>query len=110
MFATTLHAMAPAPGGSQAAGGPAATIMSLMPFIVIIGVFYFLILRPQQKQAKERAEMLKALQAGDSVVTAGGIHGHIAKVHDDDTLSVKIAEGVTVKMNRSAVERKSEKS
>jgi len=71
------------PAYAQAAGGsPGGDIMAFLPMIAIIVVFYFLLIRPQQKRAKETKAMLSALQKGDEVVTAGGVVGRIAKLSD----------------------------
>jgi preprotein translocase subunit YajC len=69
---------------------------------MIIAIFYFLILRPQQKRQKEREKMLGAVKKGDKVVTAGGIHGTVAGL-DDKTILVQIADNVKVKLDRSGI-------
>ncbi|MEW6522562.1 MAG: preprotein translocase subunit YajC [Bacillota bacterium] len=68
----------------------------------MVGIFYFLLIRPQQQQQKRRHEMLSALQAGDRVVTAGGIHGVVTKIKDD-TVLVRIAEKVEVELQKSGI-------
>lgn len=75
---------------------------SLLPFLLIILVFYFLILRPQQKRQKERQKLLSSVQKGDKVITSGGIHGVVEGL-DDKTVLVKIADNTKVKMERSAI-------
>jgi preprotein translocase subunit YajC len=74
----------------------------LLPFLLIIVVFYFLILRPQQKRQKERQKLLEGVKKGDKVITSGGIHGTVEGIEDDSIL-VKIADNVKVKMDRSAI-------
>jgi len=74
----------------------------LLPFILIIAVFYFLILRPQQKRQKERAKLLEGVKKGDKIITSGGFHGTVEGVEDDSVL-VKIADNVKVKMDKSAI-------
>ncbi len=77
-------------------------LSSLLPFLLIIAVFYFLILRPQQKRQKERAKLLEGVQKGDKIITSGGMHGTIEGLEDNAVL-VKIADNVKVKMDKSAI-------
>lgn len=94
-FIETAYAMAPQAGG----GGEANMFASLMPFALIFVVFYFLLIRPQQKKAKEHKTMLSALKKGDAVITAGGMYGRIIDV-DGDIMTVDLGE-TRVTMNRS---------
>jgi preprotein translocase subunit YajC len=72
--------------------------------VLIFVVFYFLLIRPQQKRAKEHKELLTKIQRNDRVVTTGGLIGKVAKVHDErDELEVDIAEGVRVHVRRSMI-------
>jgi preprotein translocase subunit YajC len=87
------------PGGESGGSGMFST---LIMFVVIIGIFYFLIIRPQQKRAKERQKLLDSVQKGDKVITVGGVHGVVEGV-EDKTLLVKIADNVKVKFERSSV-------
>ncbi|UEM01451.1 preprotein translocase subunit YajC [Skermanella rosea] len=96
MFVSTAYAQA-------ADGAGAAGLMSFLPLILIFVVFYFLLIRPQQKKLKEHKSMLEALRRGDRVVTGGGIVGTITKVGTDDELVVEIAEGVRVRVLRSTI-------
>ena len=75
----------------------------LMPIILIFVVFYFLLIRPQQKKMRDHREMLAAIRRGDKIVTGGGIVGEVVKVGEDDQLTVQIAEEVRVKVIRSTV-------
>ena len=84
------------------AGGAGADYLSFLPLVAIFVVFYFLMLRPQQKRAKETKAMWKRLQKGDEVVTVGGIVGRIAKL-TDQYATVEIASGVEVTVQRQAV-------
>ncbi|MGF6231879.1 preprotein translocase subunit YajC [Inquilinus ginsengisoli] len=84
------------------AAGGAGMLMQFAPLILIFVVFYFLLIRPQQKRAKEHRDMLGNLRRGDRVVTGGGIVGTVQKVADDE-LTVEIAENVRVKVIRSTV-------
>ena len=71
--------------------------------VMVVGVMYFLILRPQQQRLKQHREMVKALRRGDSVVTNGGLVGKVTKVVDDDQVEVEIADGVRVRQMRSMI-------
>lgn len=99
-----LYAMAPSP---STAGAPAGNpLIGLLPLLVIFGLFYFLFIRPQQKQAKEREGMLKAIKEGDKIVMVSGVYATVTKVEDGgEVLRLQIAENVSVKAARSAVER-----
>lgn len=98
MFVSTAYAQTAAP----AAGG-ADMIVQFLPLILIFVVFYFLLIRPQQKKMKEHKGMLESIRRGDRVVTGGGIIGTITKVGPDDELQVEIAENVRVRVMRSTV-------
>lgn len=98
MFVSTAYAQTAAP----AAGG-ADMIVQFLPLILIFVVFYFLLIRPQQKKMKEHKAMLESIRRGDRVVTGGGIIGTITKVGPDDELQVEIAENVRVRCLRSTV-------
>jgi preprotein translocase subunit YajC len=87
-------------GGGE--GGGASGIMSFAPFILIIGIFYFLIIRPQNKKQKETQKMLSALKKGDKVVTIGGIHGTIASVKES-TVIVRVDDTIKMEFSRSAI-------
>jgi preprotein translocase subunit YajC len=75
----------------------------MLPFVAIFAIMYFLLLRPQQKRAKQHQEMVKGVRRGDVVVTNGGLVGKVTKVVDDDQIEVEIAEGVRVRQVRSMV-------
>ncbi len=87
---------------ADAAGGGSA-LMQFLPFILIIAVFYFLMIRPQQKRVKEHKNMVAALRRGDNVVTSGGIVAKVSKVIDDNEIELEIASGVKVKVIRSTI-------
>ncbi len=93
------------PAYAQAAGSPVGPdmLMSILPFVLIFVVMYFLIIRPQRTQMKKRQEQLAAIRRGDSVVTGGGILGKVTKVSDDGELEVEIAEGVRIKVLRTTI-------
>jgi preprotein translocase subunit YajC len=94
MFATPAYA--------QAAGGGSA-FASFIPLILIFAIMYFLLIRPQQKKAKEHQQMVAALRRGDLVVTQGGIIGKVSKVKDDNEVEVEIADGVKVRVVRDTI-------
>ncbi len=86
-----------APGGQGGGGlGP------FIPLILMFVIFYFLLIRPQQKKAKEHQEMINNLKKGDKVITGGGIHGRIVSA-EEGTVNVEIADKVRVKVNRGSI-------
>ncbi|MBN9045529.1 MAG: preprotein translocase subunit YajC [Rhizobiales bacterium] len=93
------------PAFAQATGGAGSTdmLMSILPFVLIFVIMYFLIIRPQRSQLKKRQEMLSAVRRGDTVVTGGGIVGKVVKVVDDSELEVEIAEGVRIRVMRGTL-------
>jgi preprotein translocase subunit YajC len=90
------------PAYAQSAGGGLGGMESLLPLVLIFVVFYFLLIRPQQKKQKQHREMLEALRRGDRVITAGGIVGTITKAAETE-LTVEIADGVKVKVMRGMI-------
>ncbi len=95
MFISPAYAQAGAPGGFD--------LGVFIPLILIFVVFYFLLIRPQQKKAKQHREMVASLRRGDRIVTAGGLIGTIAKAVDENEIIVDLAEGVRVRVVRSTV-------
>ncbi|MBB5192775.1 preprotein translocase subunit YajC [Silvimonas terrae] len=91
-------------GAAGAAGG----LLSFLPMVVIFVLFYFLLMRPQQKRAKEQQAMLQAVTKGDEIVTTGGILGRVSKA-TDTYLTIEVADGVEVQIQRSAVAQRLEK-
>lgn len=79
-----------------------ASMVSWLPIVFMLVIFYFLLYRPQKQARQEREKMLAALQVGVEVVTIGGIYGKITAL-DDESLQLKIAEGVEIKISRQAV-------
>ncbi|MBP9692284.1 MAG: preprotein translocase subunit YajC [Alphaproteobacteria bacterium] len=96
-FISSAHAQA-APGGF---GG--FDFMSMLPLVLIFAVFYFFLIRPQQKKVQQQKQLLSTLRRGDRVMTTGGIMGVITKVVSDQELQVEIAEGVRVRVARAMV-------
>jgi preprotein translocase subunit YajC len=91
------------PAYAQASGSmPGGDFMTFLPMIAIFVVFYFLLIRPQQKRAKEQKAMLEALQKGDEVVTAGGIVGKIGKL-TDQYATLEVAQGVEMTVQRASI-------
>jgi preprotein translocase subunit YajC len=84
-------------------GGSNDMLISLLPFVLIFVIMYFLILRPQQRRVKQHQELVKNLRRGDNVVTSGGLLGKVTKVVDDDQIEVEIADGVRVRQLKSMV-------
>ncbi len=78
-------------------------IQQFVPLILIFGIMYFLLIRPQQKKVKEHQAMVKALRRGDQVVTQGGIIGKVVKVKEDGEVEVEIADGVKVRVVQSTI-------
>ena len=99
MFVSTAYAQTAGAAGA----GAAFDVMSFLPLILIFVVFYFLLIRPQQKKMKEHQALIGGLRRGDRIVTAGGIIGTVTRVGADDEVTVEIAEGVRVRLVRSTV-------
>ena len=100
MFWTTAaHAMGGA--GVPEGGGEASMWANLLPIVAMFGVFYFLLIRPQQKRAKEHKALISSLKRGDEVVTAGGLYGRVTETGDDYVM-LDLGNSV-VKLSRSAI-------
>ncbi len=93
---STAYAMGQ--GGAGQAGG----IAGFLPIIILFAIFYFLLIRPQQKKAKEHREMIANLKKGTRIITSGGIYGTILSI-DDTTIGLEIAEKVKIKISRGNV-------
>ncbi|MFZ1814198.1 MAG: preprotein translocase subunit YajC [Rhizobiaceae bacterium] len=96
MFVTPAYAQA-------AAGGSGDILMSVLPFVLIFVIMYFLIIRPQRTQMKQREAMLSAVRRNDTIVSGGGVVGKVTKVIDDNEVEVEIAPNVKVRMVRSMI-------
>jgi preprotein translocase subunit YajC len=101
MFISTAFAQGSLFGGG--AGGDGGMLMSLLPFVLIFVIMYFLILRPQQKRVKMHAEMVKNVRRGDTVVTNGGLIGKVTKVIDDDQIEIEVADDVRIRQMRQMI-------
>ena len=98
MFVTAAYAQT-----AGAAGGAGSAVASFLPLILIFGIMYMLLIRPQQKKMKDHKAMVEAVRRGDQVLTAGGIIGKVVKVGDDNVLEIEIAEGVKVKVVKHTI-------
>ncbi|MBK6466935.1 MAG: preprotein translocase subunit YajC [Rhodobacter sp.] len=98
MFATPAFAQ-----GAGAAGAGSLFGSFLIPMVLVFGIMYLLIIRPQQKQVKAHKALIAALRRGDQVVTQGGIVGKVTKVGEDNMIEVEIADGVKVKVLRHTI-------
>ncbi|MBW4056715.1 MAG: preprotein translocase subunit YajC [Proteobacteria bacterium] len=96
-------AMGGAPGGGVgAAGGGMAAFQQVIPLVFMFAIFYFLLIRPQQKKAKEHKALLEAMKKGDNVITAGGVHGKVTAV-ENDLVTLEIANNVNIKITKSYI-------
>ncbi len=92
--------------GAATEGGPASILPVLLPSVLIFVIFYFLMIRPQQKKQQETKDMLTNLKTGDQIVTTGGLYGTIIKFGEDNRVKVRIADNVVVDIARSAITEK----
>ena len=97
MFISNAYAQA---AGSAGAG---SLIANFLPLILIFGIMYMLLIRPQQKKMREMKAMIDALRRGDQVLTGGGIIGKVTKVGEDNIIEVEIADGVKVKVMKHTI-------
>ena len=100
-FIDIAYAMGPGQGGAGQ-GGVGGLLGSLLPLILIFVIFYFLLIRPQQKKAKEQKNMIDNLKKGDKIVTSGGIYGFIEAV-GTNTVTLKVGENVKIKLGKPYV-------
>jgi len=103
MFADVAYALGPIPGG----GAPGGSFSVFVPLILMFAVFYFLLIRPQQKKQRSQQDMLKSLKVGDRVVTTGGLYGTIV-AGGDHIVKLEIADKVRVDISRSSIAGKAE--
>ena len=96
MFISPAYAQTAGAGGGDA-------FQAFLPLILIFVVFYFLLIRPQQKKMKQHREMLGAIRRGDKVITGGGIVATVTKVENDEEVTVEIAKDVKVKVQRGTI-------
>ena len=89
-------------GATTPAAGEGSLLMTIVPFALIFIIFYFFLIRPQNKKQKETEKMIAALKKGDKVVTIGGIHGVVATTKEH-TIIIKVEDGAKIEFNRSAI-------
>jgi preprotein translocase subunit YajC len=89
-------------GNPAQQGGASGGLEGIFMLLAMFAIFYFLLIRPQQKRAKQHKEMIEAIKAGDQVVTAGGIHGRVVTVQDK-IVTLEISNGVRIKVNRISI-------
>lgn len=100
MFATPAYAQAL--GGAAGGGGPTDMLIQFLPLVGLVVLFYFLMIRPQQRRMKAHQAMLGSLKRGDNVILSSGVHGKVVRVEDAD-VGVEIATGVTVKVRKGMI-------
>jgi preprotein translocase subunit YajC len=101
-FIIPLLMAVPQTGGTDGTAGGGSLIGTFLPFIAVIAIFYFLMIRPQNKKRKETEKMLSALKKGDKVITAGGLHGTIQSVKES-TVILKADDNVKLEFLRSSI-------
>jgi preprotein translocase subunit YajC len=102
VFASIIHILAATTPTTQKSASP---LVTLLPLILMVGLLYMVMIRPQQRKARAQRTLQSAVERGDEVVTIGGIYGEVTEV-DDETVVVEIADGVEVRFVRSAIARK----
>jgi preprotein translocase subunit YajC len=90
---------------AAAGKGKGSPLSAFLPLIVLVGVFWFLIMRPQQRRTQEHRKLLTDVKQGDRVVAAGGIVGTVRRI-DDDTLQLQIADNVVIKVDRGSISKR----
>lgn len=100
LFVAVAEAMGNLGGGSGGSG--AGGFAGMIPLVLMFVIFYFLLIRPQQKKAKQHKELLSGLKRGDSVITSGGIYGRIVEINND-IISLEVADKVRIKVARGFV-------
>lgn len=101
MFFDLVYAMGQAPPAEGAAGAP-NPLFQLIPFVAIFFIFYFLLIRPQQKKAQEHKKFLDSLQKGQEIMTAGGVYGKITGI-TEQIVTIEIADNTRIRVNRQFV-------
>ncbi|MFA7404025.1 MAG: preprotein translocase subunit YajC [Pelobacteraceae bacterium] len=95
-------AMGGAPGGAAGGAGGMAAFQQIIPLVFMFAIFYFLLIRPQQKKAKEHKALLESMKKGDNVITAGGVHGKVTAV-ENDLVTLEVANNVNIKITKSYI-------
>lgn len=99
------YALGTPPGGAAGSN----SFMSFVPLIFMFAIFYFLLIRPQQKKAKEHRTLLDSLQKGDQIVTAGGVHGKVTAI-EEGIVTIEVANGVNIRINKGYIASVAKKS
>ncbi|HIJ82435.1 MAG TPA: preprotein translocase subunit YajC [Desulfuromonadales bacterium] len=102
MFGVAFAMAGPSGGAAGQAAGGMAAFQQIIPLVFMFAIFYFLLIRPQQKKAKEHKVLLDAMKKGDNVITAGGVHGKVTAV-DDTVVTLEIADKVNIKITKSYI-------
>ena len=102
MFPFTADVANAMGGGGSAGADPSQQFLGLLPLVAMFAIFYFLLIRPQQKKAKEHKAMLEALKKGDEVVTAAGILGRVTAIAED-VVTVEVAPDIKIRFQRNAI-------
>ena len=89
--------------GASAGAGNSSFLVSLLPFLLIFVIMYFLVIRPQQRRTKMHQEMIKNVRRGDTIVTSGGLIGKVSRVSDEAEIQVEIADNVRVRVARGMI-------
>lgn len=106
-FLLVIFSILPSIAVAQEGGASGMAAMDFLPLLLIFVVFYFLIIRPQSKRAKDHRTMLEELARGDKIVTSGGIYGSVKRVaKDSDRVEVEISDGVTVEVAKFMISQK----
>jgi preprotein translocase subunit YajC len=95
-------AMGGASGGAGGVGGGMAAFQQIIPLVFMFAIFYFLLIRPQQKKAKEHKTLLESMKKGDNVITAGGVHGKVTAV-ENELVTLEVANNVNIKITKSYI-------
>jgi preprotein translocase subunit YajC len=103
MLSSLLSTFSPILLVGQSGGGSGGIVGLLFPLVLIIGVFYFFIYRPQQKREEEHQEMVDSLEQGDKIVTVGGIHGTIQKIDEDSVLAQVNSKGTRLRFDKDSI-------
>lgn len=102
MFGVAFAMAGPTGGAAGQAGGGMAAFQQILPLVFMFAIFYFLLIRPQQKKAKEHKALLDAIKKGDNVITAGGVHGKVTAV-EDTIVTLEVATGVNIKITKTYI-------
>jgi len=101
-FISQAYAFGTTGTGTGATGSSGNSLISFLPIIAMVVIFYFLLIRPQQKRAKEHRDMLGAMKKGDKVITSGGIYGEVTGL-EDKSVTILIATNVRIKVTRESI-------